>query len=114
MEVQEREIRVYETQDGKRPFEDWIKSLRDKRAKARVFARIDRLSLGNFGDCRSVGGGVYELRVHYGPGYRLYFALLGTTVVLLLTGGTKKGQRRDVEKAQEYWKEFKKDAQQEL
>jgi putative addiction module killer protein len=114
VEAQEREIRVYVTRDGKRPFEEWIKSLRDKRARARIFARIDRLRLGNFGDCRSVGGGIYELRAHYGPGYRVYFALLGTTVVLLLTGGTKKGQRRDIKRAQEYWKEYKDHAQHEL
>lgn len=110
MEAQEREILLFVTQDGKRPFLGWVTSLRDKRARARIYARIDRLRLGNFGDCRSVGEGVYELRVNYGPGYRVYFAILGTMAVLLLFGGTKKGQNRDIRQAQAYWQEFKENA----
>ena len=113
-EAKERDLQNYTTPDGRSPFEDWISKLRDQRAKARIFVRIDRVRLGNFGDCRSVGGGVYELRVDYGPGYRVYFGILGTTPVILLCGGDKKTQRRDVENARRYWKEFKSDANKEL
>ena len=110
----ERNLRNYVTADGRTPFEDWISKLRDQRAKARIFVRIDRVRLGNFGDCRSVGGGVYELRVDYGPGYRVYFGILGTAAVLLLCGGDKRTQSRDLENARRYWKEFKSDAHEEL
>jgi putative addiction module killer protein len=113
-EATERSIRVYVTPEGRAPFEEWLASLRDKRAKARILARIDRVRLGNFGDCRSVGGGVHELRVDYGPGYRVYFGLIGTTVVLLLCGGTKKTQARDIAAAQQYWTEYKDNADEEL
>lgn len=79
----------------------WFASLRDERAKARVLARVRRLSFGNFGDAKSVGGGVSELRIDYGPGYRLYFARRGTALVLLLTGGDKAGQWADIVKARD-------------
>lgn len=113
-EAGEREVQIYSTPEGRAPFEEWVAALRDKRAKARIFTRIDRIRLGNFGDCRSIGGGVYELRVDYGPGYRVYFGLAGTLVVLLLCGGTKKTQRRDIQTAHRYWKEFKGHADEEL
>ena len=79
----------------------WYSRLRDQRAKARVDARIRRLSLGNFGDAKSVGGGVQELRIDYGPGYRIYFAQHGDALVLLLTGGDKSRQQADIAKARE-------------
>ncbi|MBF0105353.1 MAG: type II toxin-antitoxin system RelE/ParE family toxin [Deltaproteobacteria bacterium] len=107
MEVKEKKIQTFETNDGKVPFEDWIKSLKDKKVRARIFSRIDRLRLGNFGDCRSVGGGVYELRIHFGAGYRVYFGLEGDKIVILLCGGDKKTQKKDIECAQMYWKECK-------
>ncbi len=113
-EVQERELRNYVTPDEKTPCEDWVGTLRDQRAKAGIFVRMDRVRLGNFGDCRSTGGGVYELRVDYGPGYRVCFGLLGTTAVLLLCGGDKTTQRRDIEIAHQYWKEFKTNGHEEL
>ncbi len=113
-EARERNLQNYVTPDGKTPFEDWVSKLRDQRAKARIFVRIDRVRLGNFGDCRSAGGGVYELRVDYGPGYRVYFGILGTATVLLLCGGDKRTQSRDLENARRYWKEFKNDADKEL
>jgi len=79
----------------------WFAGLRDARAKTRVLARIRRLSLGNFGDAKSVGEGVSELRINYGPGYRIYFARRGAALVLLLTGGDKSGQWADIAKARE-------------
>ena len=80
-------------------FVDWLDNLRDNRAKARIIARIDRMEMGNFGDVRPVGDGVNELRIHYGTGYRVYFARRGPVVVILLCGGDKKTQRADIAKA---------------
>jgi putative addiction module killer protein len=79
----------------------WFTGLRDQRAKARILARIRRLSIGNFGDTKTVGGGVSELRIDYGPGYRIYFARRGTLLVLLLTGGDKSRQQADIAAARE-------------
>ena len=80
-------------------FKAWFQALRDANAKHRILARITRLELGNYGDVKSVGGGVSELRIDYGPGYRLYLTKVGNTIVLLLCGGTKKSQSRDIAKA---------------
>lgn len=85
-------------------------SLRDNRARAKIRVRLDRVSLGNVGDCHSVGEGVQELRVDYGPGYRVYFGQEGTTIVILLCGGDKSTQTRDIETAQVYWREYRRRA----
>jgi putative addiction module killer protein len=80
-------------------FATWLWALRDRQAKARILARIDRLSLGNPGDVRPVGEGVSELRIDYGPGYRVYFVRRGETAVVLLAGGDKRSQPRDIARA---------------
>ena len=77
----------------------WFDSLRDRRARARINARIRRLSLGNFGDVKPIGEGVSELRIDFGPGYRVYFVQRGQTLVVLLAGGDKRTQDRDIKKA---------------
>ena len=105
MEARPREIQSYITEDGKNPFVDWLDSLRDIKAIARIDKRIKRVSLGNLGDCKSIGGGIYELRIDYGPGYRVYFGQLGLTIILLLLGGDKTTQEQDINKAQQYWKD---------
>ena len=87
------EIRQTET------YARWFAALRDRQAKARIIVRIRRLSLGNAGDVKPVGDGISELRIDYGPGYRLYFARRGEALVLLLTGGDKSGQRADIARA---------------
>ena len=82
-------------------FDVWLSSLKDMRAKARIIKRVRSAERGNFGDCRSVGGGVSEMRIHFGPGYRVYFTRIDSVVYLLLCGGTKRGQGRDIAKARE-------------
>jgi putative addiction module killer protein len=99
-------IRSYVAANGRCPFEDWLGGLRDPAAKAAVLTRIDRLRFGNFGDFRSVGRGVFELRIHRGPGYRVYFGLAAGRVVLLLGGGDKSTQRRDIERCRRLWREY--------
>lgn len=86
-------------------FADWLRRLRDESARARIQIRIRRLSLGNFGDVKPVGGGVSELRIDYGPGYRVYLRQSGEVLVLLLAGGTKKTQEADIAKAKKLAKE---------
>jgi putative addiction module killer protein len=80
-------------------FAKWLKLLSDENAKARITIRIRRLSLGNPGDVKSVGNGVSEMRVDYGPGYRVYFVKKGNAIVILLTGGDKRSQKKDIEAA---------------
>ena len=101
------EIRQYTTASGRNPFESWLASLKDARAAARIAARLDRLVAGNFGDAKPVGQGVSELRIDYGPGYRIYFAMVSGTCVLLLSGGDKRRQSADIAKAIDYLKDFK-------
>ena len=80
-------------------FDDWFVALRDKQAIRRIQARIDRAEDGNFGDCEPVGEGVSEMRIHYGPGYRVYFAQRGMEIVILLAGGDKSTQNKDIKTA---------------
>ncbi len=91
-------------------FANWLRKLRDEQARARIQIRIRRLSLGNFGDVKPVGEGVSELRIDYGPGYRVYFQQTGTSLVLLLVGGDKKTQDADIAKAKKLAKEAKNGA----
>jgi putative addiction module killer protein len=86
---------------------DWLASLADLKAQARIVARIDRLSLENFGDCKALRDGVSELRIDWGPGYRVYYAMVGKTCVLLLCGGDKRRQSSDIKRAIEFLKDFK-------
>ncbi|GBF86858.1 hypothetical protein AsFPU3_3931 [Aphanothece sacrum FPU3] len=105
------EIKLLETDEGKVPFEEWYDSLRDKVTKVRVRRRLDRIELGNFGDTESVGEGVYELRLHFGAGYRVYFARIGNTVIVLIGGGDKSSQKKDIAQAKAIWREYKDEAQ---
>ena len=87
-------------------FRRWLKGLRDRKAQARIVVRIDRVEEGNFGDHHSVGQGVSEMRVHVGKGYRVYYTVRGNAVVILLCGGDKSSQRRDVERAHQMAREL--------
>lgn len=106
MEASLRELRVYETSSGKCPFEDWLDGLRDARGRAKIQVRLDRLEQGNPGDCNSVGDGIQELRINFGPGYRVYFAEDGPRIVLLLIGGDKSTQTKDIKTAKKYWNDY--------
>ena len=119
MNAEPKVVESYVTPEGKAPFDDWVRQLEDKRADkraiARIFQRIDRLRLGNFrlgnfGDCRSVGNGVYELRIHFSAGYRVYFGIANEQLVILLSGGDKSAQKKAILIAQKYWKDYKDNA----
>lgn len=101
-------LEYYITETGKIPFKDWLENLKDIHARAKIRVALDRVSLGNFGHARSVGEGVNELKIDFGPGYRVYYALAGNAVVLLLLGGDKASQSKDIICAKQYWKEFKR------
>jgi len=109
MEAQERQVRIYRTRDGRVPYLQWFTGLRDARAQQKIDARIGRIRLGNLGQTRGVGAGVGELKVDYGPGYRVYFGQDGATVVILLCGGDKSTQRADIEQAKLFWAQYRKD-----
>ena len=102
----EKELIYYQTKTGKEPFRDWLKSLKDKITQARIERRLERLASSNYGDYKSVGKGVIELRLFFGAGYRVYFAEDGDTLIVLLCGGDKDSQNRDIQQAQAYWQEY--------
>jgi putative addiction module killer protein len=102
----EQEVLIYRTLDGRLPYVEWTDSLNDARARQKVDARIARLRLGNFGVARSVGNGVAELKIDYGPGYRVYFGRDGQALVILLCGGSKGTQNDDIKKAKAYWTDY--------
>ncbi len=100
------EVRRYVTTAGKDVFSEWLAELADRSAKARIAVRIDRLSRGNPGDCKALGGGLFELRVDWGPGYRIYYAMIGQTCVILLCGGDKRKQASDIHRARTYFEDY--------
>jgi putative addiction module killer protein len=101
------EIRRYLTESGRDVFGEWLAGLKDIRTRAKIVARIDRLSAGNFGDCKALRGGLFELRIDWGPGYRVYYALVGKECVLLLCGGDKRKQSSDIKRALQYLNEYR-------
>lgn len=103
-----RELRTYETSDGQRPFDDWLDRLKDKATVARIAARLNRIALGNFGDAKAVGDGVSELRLDFGSGYRIYFAQDGEAIILLICGGDKSTQDKDIRKAKFYLNDYRR------
>ena len=102
------EVRRYRTNAGDEPVTEWLSALNDAQARARINARIARLAVGNFGDCKPLRGGVWELRVDWGPGYRVYYTRIGRSVVLLLCAGDKRRQNQDIGRAIEYLDDFKR------
>ncbi|MDE3056316.1 MAG: type II toxin-antitoxin system RelE/ParE family toxin [Verrucomicrobiota bacterium] len=102
----EIDVEIYETSNGRRPFEEWVEDLREWHTQAKIWTRIDRLKMGNFGDCKTLQDGVCELRIHYGPGIRIYYGKIGTKLILLLCGGDKGSQEKNITKAKEYFKDW--------
>jgi len=101
------EVRHYVSHGGKDVFDHWLSQLADARAQAKVAARINRLAAGNFGDCKPLRRGLSELRIDWGPGYRVYYAMIGRECVLLLCGGDKRRQSADIDRAVNYLKDYK-------
>ncbi len=102
------ELVYYQQENGRYPFIEWITALRDKVAKARIAARLRQIESGNFGDSKPVGEGVMELRVDVGPGYRVYCGRYGQSWVILLCGGDKDTQTKDISRARALWSEWKR------
>ncbi len=102
------EVFRYQTASGQEPVTEWLRSLRDKQAQAKVRMRLKRIEAGSFGDCEPVGDGVLELREHLGAGYRVYFGRHGQSIVILLCGGSKKTQATDIKTAKDYWADWKR------
>jgi putative addiction module killer protein len=98
-------VREYLTQGKANPYRDWLMSL-DKKVRARIQARVMRFEQGNLGDCKPLAGGVWEARLMFGAGYRIYFSLEGRTILLLLLGGDKRTQDKDIKLAQQYWNDY--------
>ncbi len=101
------EVRHSVSRAGKDVFDDWLTQLADVRAQAKIAVRINRLAAGNFGDCKPLRRGVCELRIDWGPGYRVYYAMIGRENALLLCGGDKRKQPSDIHRALEYLKNYK-------
>ena len=101
------EIRRYVSAGGKDVIGEWLSGLKDTQARARIAVRIDRLRAGNFGDCKPIREGVWEMRIDYGPGYRVYYGMLGKHCVLLLCGGDKRKQTSDIDRAAAYFSEHR-------
>jgi len=100
------EVRHYVTASGADPFAKWFKALPDRQAQARIQMRLDRLERGLLGDAEFCGDGVWELRIDWGPGYRVYYARSGERILLLLLGGDKRKQQADIKQAKEYWHDY--------
>ena len=101
------ELNIYKPHDSKAPFEKRFSSLKDKKTKQIIQARIDRAVLGNLGDIKALGEDVFEFRIDFGPGFRVYFSIQGQKILLLLVGGDKRTQSKDIEKAKTYLKDWK-------
>ena len=105
MEVKPRQLRRYRDKNGDHPFDIWIMGLKDAKGRGVIHNRLDRLEDGNMGDCEPVGKGVLELRINFGPGYRVYFGEDEDRIVLLW-GGAKNTQRKDILKAKDFWRDY--------
>jgi putative addiction module killer protein len=106
LEVEPWEVEVYETQQGKQPFTEWLDSLKDGQGVDKILLRIRRVQSGNLGDHKFIDEGVFELRVKFGPGYRIYFGKVENRIILLLCGGDKGSQGNDIRQALKFWSDY--------
>lgn len=104
--VMARQIEIYRTKRGTQPFQEWLESLKDNAGRYRIKERLDRVALGNLGDCKPLGGGISEFRLDFGSGYRIYFGEIGKKIILLLSGGDKSTQKKDIKRAIDYWNDY--------
>lgn len=104
--IKEKRTIFYQDNAGKEPIIEWIEGFRDPRTQRRILQRLVRVQSGNYGDYKSIKDGVFELRLAFGSGYRVYFGEDGGTIVVLLCGGDKSTQEQDIERAKAYWKEY--------
>ena len=108
MIVEARQVELYKTEEGEIPYEIWLDRLKDSRTRSQITVRITRLRTGNLGRYKSVGGGVIELALDFGPGYRIYIAQVGAVITLLLCAGEKRTQERDIAAAKNYWADYQR------
>ena|SRR3989338_2879930 len=108
METAKKKVRLYVSRDGKCPYRTWFESLNDVDAQARILKRLARVEMGNLGACNFVGEGVYELKIDYGHGYRIYFGQEEGETIILLGGGIKKSQAADILRARKYWADWRR------
>ena len=106
MSLAKVQLKIYQDEDGDAPFLKWLERLKDPSTRARVQVRLDRAEDGNLGDHKALGGGLWELRLSHGAGARIYFGRQGREFVMLLVGGDKRSQRRDIERARIYWSDY--------
>lgn len=102
------EVLIYQDAQGREPVIEWLEALRDKKTERRIRNRLRRLELGNFGHYRSLGEGLCELKLPFGSGYRIYFGTMGSQTVILLCAGDKHSQKHDIERAKQYWQDYRK------
>lgn len=107
MQIKQREIQYYETPNGKLPAKEWLSSLKDGLSQAILYKRIRQAGLGQFGKIRNIGDGISELKIDYGPGFRIYYGIHEDKLILILMGGSKRTQESDIKKAKAYWTEWK-------
>jgi|SRR3989339_2125561 len=105
--MQKRTI-IYKTEAGIEAYTEYVDSLKDRIGAAKIRVRVTRSELGNFGDHRNIGQGIIELRIDYGPGYRVYIGLHGKELIILLCAGDKSSQVKDIQKAKDYWEDYKR------
>jgi len=108
LEVTPLEVEVYSTNEGKQPFTEWLNSLKDKKGADKILLRIRRIQTGNLGDHKSIADGVFELRIDSGPGYRIFFGKVENRIILLLCGGNKNSQDNDIQRALQYWADYRR------
>lgn len=106
--MEQYQIETYLTEEGNEPFQEWLNEIKDKIARTKISARLRRASYGNFGDWKDLKGakGIYEMREHYGQGYRIFYSIINQKIVLLLVGSTKKDQNKMINKAKEYFADY--------
>ncbi len=106
--MNQREIEYLLLENGSCLFEDWLDTLKDKTLRIVIDARLARVRAGNLGDCKSLGDGVFELRITRGPGIRIYFGFEGNNLVIIISGGDKSSQSKDIKRAKELWAKYQK------